>query len=178
MNTNITLEQALDRIAVELCARELQYRIASIADCGTAPDPADWFTFDVINGDMGEMLMEKFVARLHEFKTRPQAAEYLVSKGMSPAFAKVAVDQQYDYDEASDTNQPLRIEPVDTVDLGPVTVSVADLDMVYNTWIDMISIEGNAICIDGEPMYDLDGNFKIFDPEVQAIVDKNDSRLK
>jgi hypothetical protein len=158
MNTNITLEQALDRIAVELCKRELQYRIASIAnDQPTLANPEDWYAFDVRDGDMGEMLMEKFVARLHEFETRPQAVEYLVSKGMSPEFAKAAIDQQYNYDKPDDTNEPLRNGPEEEDE--PTTQSVADLDMVYNTWVELLSTdEQGNICVDGEPTYDAQGN--------------------
>lgn len=156
----ITFEQAIARIAEELCVRELNYRQASLANGQPVlANPEDFFAFDVRDGDMGEMIMESFVAKLHEFETRPQARDYLVSKGMSELFAFAAIDQQYNYDEPGDENQPLRQGPADDDFPNPVTQSFADLDQVYDTWLPMLSIEDGVVCVDHEPTYDLHGNF-------------------
>jgi hypothetical protein len=156
----ITLEQAISRIAEELCRRELKYRAASLADCGDAPAPEDWFTFDVIAGDMGEMILQSYLGKLHEFETRLQAMEYLIErKGMQPLLAFAAIDQQYNYDESEDYNGPLRAGPKDEDFPDPIKVSVADLNMVYDTWKEMLSIdESGNVWVDGEPTYDKNGN--------------------
>ena len=87
------------------------------------------------------------------FNTRTQAAEYLVGKGMSQAFAKVTVDQQYNYGEGDEllrgNNEDLSVTHVATVE---------ELDMVYDTWIEILSVEDEFICVDGEPTYNLQGD--------------------
>lgn len=156
----VTLEQAMQRIAEELCERELRYRIASVENNQAVLDsPEDFFAFDIRDGDLGEQIFEAFSNKLHEFTTRTQAVKYLVTKGMSEPFAKAAIDQQFNYDPdfgdgVSDDKLRGMFEDLDIAG----TQSFADLDMVKRTWDGMLTIEDDKICVDGEPTYDLNGD--------------------
>lgn len=97
-----------------------------------------------------------------KYTTRTQVVDYLMAKGLSEAFAKVAADQQYNYDPQPDGtpgDDLLRNGPENDPDFPqPITASYVDLDMVYDTWVELLGIDGDRITVDGEPMYDLKGN--------------------
>lgn len=87
------------------------------------------------------------------YTTRTQMEAALVKAGMSAAFAKVATDQQYNYQDDR--------YPTDSLFNGPgelvASQTDADVAMVKATWEGLLSIDGDTICVDGEPMYDLQG---------------------
>lgn len=113
---------------------------------------------------------------MNTFTTRAAAVDYLVAQGKPLNYAKVAIDQGYDYEVDPAFAEKLRSEgkfthpdgliygwPECGEDTGdgdavPITIDEQDVIAMYNTFEEMLSIEGNNILVDGEVMYDLEGN--------------------
>jgi hypothetical protein len=89
--------------------------------------------------------------------TRSAMVAALIELGMNAVFAKVAVQQQYNYDEGDiDSNNLGGYYDDDLAKHHDQTSD--DAIMVKSTWEAMLTIENDEILVDGEPMYDLEGN--------------------
>lgn len=121
------------------------------------------------------------------FATRTQVVAYLVSEGKPENYAKAAVNEGFNFEQDGDTRD-LCFREFDDEDFKPNTESTTVTDMsnseflptlvtpefaisMYNTFEEMFSVEGGAIFMDGEPMYDLQGNMlKTWDPDRNASI--------
>lgn len=118
-----------------------------------------------------------------KFATRTEVISYLVGEGKPLNFAKVAVDQGYNYEADDDTRdlcfrgheeEDFDFNPVATAwdmteDQRPTFVTPEDAIAMYNTFEEMISVEGNNIAIDGEVMYSIEGNLLPMDASYHFI---------
>lgn len=94
---------------------------------------------------------------MNVIKTRTAMVAALIELGMNPVFAKVAVEQQYNYDEDDVDSNNLGGYYDDNLAMHHDQTS-DDAIMVKNTWEAMLTIENDEILVDGEPMYNLEGN--------------------
>jgi len=88
--------------------------------------------------------------------TVQQAVAALVANGWQPIIAKVAIDQQYCYDESG------LLGTSETLDNGEhITIEVTPqwLKSMALTWLDMLVVTTEGIEVDGELVYDLQGNY-------------------
>lgn len=87
------------------------------------------------------------------FTTRSAAAMFLVAAGMPVNFVKAAVNETYNFDDNGASDDLIR-----DAEQQPLAVPAHELCMAYNTMFDMFKIVNNVIELDGEPLYDINGD--------------------
>lgn len=102
-----------------------------------------------------------------KYTTRTEVVKALVELGMSLPYAKVAVDQQYNYDEHGDKDDLLRGNHEDLS--IPHVADDQELISVMHTWNEgALTTEGGVICVDGEPTADING-IPLYHPLMERI---------
>lgn len=120
------------------------------------------------------------------FQYRSQVLAFLIAKGFPVNFVKVAVDQGYNYEADNDQRdlcfrgkdeEDFKLNPAATMldsleDQQPTFVDEEDALAMYHTFADMLTVEGNNIAVDGEVMYDLEGNLLPMDKDTHNFIPK------
>lgn len=87
------------------------------------------------------------------FTTRSAAKMYLVAEGKPVNFAKAAVDETYNFDDDGASDDLIR-----DAEQQPLCITAEELVVAYNTMEEMFAIVNNVIELDGEPLYDINGD--------------------
>lgn len=93
------------------------------------------------------------------FTTRSAAMMYLVQMGMPVNYVKAAIDQSFNYEPNDDVRDAMWVQD-DTPEgvFVPSSVIAADVCQAYNTMVQMFTIKNDIIMLDGEPVYDINGD--------------------
>lgn len=91
-----------------------------------------------------------------KFTTRTEAVNHMVEKGVPLPLAKAVVNEQYNYDVEGDTRDLL--QTINDDGPVPITQTPLELFMTWQTFDDMLADNEKGIYIDGELLYDVNGN--------------------
>lgn len=123
----------------------------ALNDFDSSTNPEDVL---VVDADVQQWVVE-FVKWLAtpKFTTVHEAVEYIVTQGVPRAIAKAMVNQQYVWQDNSNL-----LEWFDGNDNHPVPQTIGDITITMHTWEEMLELTERGVLVEGELMYDVDGD--------------------
>ena len=92
------------------------------------------------------------------FTTRAETVDYLVSQGKPRGLAIAAINETYNYEDVGDKRGLLFEANEETEDFEPCKINEVEAMQAYDTMCEMFEVTTQGIEVDGDLLYDLDGN--------------------